>query len=356
MMMKTKMLIRAALIICIAVSHINLYGQAKLAIYRVYTDPDDNSKEISEPYSCGSHFTQVVLPVNQNSTTHWILKNEGNAPLILNESMTISGKDASSFELINSPSLNIQPGELAVFSIKYTYSDFMKKSAFLSIKSNDPEVSNCGILIQGVVGNPSICYCFCNEDQELGENCPWEITGFKSGLSVSEVGCALQDDQICKNNLKLTSICSCDRLVSATNRAALYTDTLTITAGANARQYLTFNQNDDSSSFLDENGKSIGIGTYLGLTNSQGILIVPFYRSASTQVNIKVNGISLISADLCPSLADCTEPAPAPNNNPTTMESIPTLSEWGILLLTLALLVTSLVTLKSRLFSELGNN
>lgn len=338
--MKTKTLIRAALILCIAVCQLNLSSQAKLTLYRVQSE---SNNDISEAFSCGSHFTQVVLPVNEYSTTQWRIKNEGNAPLQLDSAPEITGLHSTSFEIIGSVSGPVAPGNFITFGIRFHYTDFTQKSAFLNISSNDPANPSCGLLLQGVVGNPSICYCFCNEEQELDENCPWESTGFKSGLSVTETGCEGADDNICKKNLSITTLCSCADLTTS-GSTGLYADTLTISAGAERRIFITFNSTSAASSFLDKNGKSITAGTLLGQTDKNGTLKFPFFRKASTKVDIKVNGIAFVSPDSCPDINDCTEPSS--DVNTTAISTIPTLSEWSIILLGLLLFITSAVSIK----------
>jgi hypothetical protein len=136
--------------------------------------------------------------------------------------------------------------------------------------------------------------------------------------------------------------CACKNLNTSGIRP-LFEDTLTVTAGAHVEFTLTDNVTSDTYSFLDVNGKPIHKGTVLGFTNAQGLLHYPFYRDAVTAVKIRVNGVEFISDELCPEAVAC-EPSLLPPGPP---ETVPTLSEWSIILLTLLLMIVGVAAVQS---------
>lgn len=299
-------------------------------------------------YNCGSYFASIVPYVGNgavlSSESTWIIRNLGNENLIITNPISFAEGAPASFEITKLPDNVVPPNGETTFKLKYTVPDITSLSvqnAFLEIFTNDPTSESCGLLLGGSMGINSLCYCFCNEDQELEQICPKEVTGFKAGILVDIEFCQSANGSACAS-MALGDPCACKNL-NISGPRPLFEDTLTVTAGAGVMFTLTDNVTSDTYSFLDVNGDPIPKGTVIGFTNAKGLLHYPFYREAVTAVKIRVNGVEFISSELCPEAVAC-EPSLLP---PPPTEMVPTLSEWSLVLLTLLLMIVGLLKVQA---------
>lgn len=347
--MKTTPLLRAILASIVFI----LYGALGFSQPHIALWLDQGDGDI-QFYNCGSYFASIVPFVGDgaelSSETTWIIRNLGQDDLIITNPISFAEGAPSSFEITKLPDNVVPPNGETTFKLKYTVPDITSlavENAFLEIFTNDPTRESCGLLLGGSMGINSLCYCFCNEDQELERICPAEVNGFKAGILVDIEFCESANGSTC-TSMALGDPCACKNLNTSGPRP-LFEDTLTVTAGAHVEFTLTENVTSDIYSFLDANGDPIRKGTVLGFTDGQGLLHYPFYREAVTAVKIRVNGVEFISAELCPEAVAC-EPSllqPPP-------EPVPTLSEWALYILSLLLLIAGVTVARKESIKALS--
>lgn len=129
---------------------------------------------------------------------------------------------------------------------------------------------------------------------------------------------------------EISDPCSCS---SPFNTATgLYTDVLTV-VNLSPMQIITLQEN--SSGFYDVAGNIIPVGTTF-TANASGELTFTFYRFEGDQVNIVLDNEIFISDSICPTRAFCER-------------EIPTLGQWGLMSLSLLLLIIGTVSYKHNL-------
>ena len=142
-------------------------------------------------------------------------------------------------------------------------------------------------------------------------------------------------NNIAANGTRLDDPCNCNDPLNVPGNAGgyLFHDVLTIATYPNMQIAVA-----SSSGFLDANGVAIPDNTILGMTNGSGILTYDFWHLSNVQATatfITVNNgntIGTFSSDICDA-ASC---------NP-----IPTMSEWGLSILALLLVIVGTVMLKA---------
>lgn len=195
------------------------------------------------------------------------------------------------------------------------------------IYATDPSTLN-SLLAAGVPFSDITSTCF----PAMLKN-PADIPVTANGLSCS---CPLLVlNNIGANGTRIDDPCNCNDPLNVPGNAAgyLFHDVLTIATYPNMQIAVAM-----SSGFLDANGVAIPDNTVLGMTNGSGILTYDFWHLSNVQATATFttinNGstIGSFSSDICDAAA-C---------NP-----IPTLSEWGLSILTLLILIAGTVMLKA---------
>ncbi|MBI4272790.1 choice-of-anchor D domain-containing protein, partial [Candidatus Uhrbacteria bacterium] len=99
----------------------------------------------------GTEVNLETIEVGKKKETAFVLKNVGSQDLKLVHNspiIAIEGQDANEFSLLKDPSSSLKPGESSEFSILFTPKSQGKKSARISIKSNDPSQETYTIVLK----------------------------------------------------------------------------------------------------------------------------------------------------------------------------------------------------------------
>ena len=218
--------------------------------------------------------------------------NEGTDTLEVNSTDLVNGSQGYEIDLLGlTGTIKIAPNHELQIIVKFIASSYSNQSDQLVISSND--------LI-----SPSCEFSF-------------------------EVGIAL--------NFDIADPCSCDNIISATNAFGyLFRDTLLLTTSGGM---LTWNlvANNNLNGFVDMTGSPIMPPLNFGTTNGDTIRYV-FYRFPNEVVNIDLNAGNFTSTGSC--AGTCVIP---------TTPSIPTLSQWGIIILFIILMCIGVVGIQSKI-------
>jgi len=116
----------------------------------------------------------------------------------------------------------------------------------------------------------------------------------------------------------------------------LYTDALVV-SGLAGGQTVSLDANNNMDGFIDPStGQSFVVGVTFGPAPGDGTITIPFQRAEGAVADIIIGGTAFISPEACPDRADCLAAA------------IPTMGEWGLMILALLLLIVSVVKIKDQ--------
>ena len=335
------------LVACIEVS----FSQGSLSIS---IDQSDGS---TESLACGSFYT-TLLPhedFDANQTLKedtWTLTNDGNDDITIQLPLTFSQGASTFLRIRTQPQAVLAPGESTSFVTSYRYNANDDGTGFLPITTDSPVNGTCGFLLKGALETASLCLCFCAGDNEISEVCPYGVDGYITGISIEEETCESNPTNLDCSSISFAGSCNCGNLTTVGD-LDLYKDTLIVSGLSGTDIILTENIDSEENSFLNINAAPMRRGTLLGSINTRGIVEIPVYRRPNTPVNVVLNGVRFRSEAICPAVSDCV----ADQGNEATiatdnMESIPTLSEWSIILLGLILMIISLVAVRSQIILQ----
>lgn len=334
-----------------------LTAQPKMTLWRVQNDHNLNNQSAisheAEEYACGAYYFFVSDGVAEST---WSIKNEGTSNLELRLPLGFDPNSATSMEINLQPSKAIlAPGEETHFKIQYDFygvhGDF-----FLDIESNDPVNGSCGLLVGG---NVLACTCYCvpqsvveldltsSDVSGVQQNrgiCSKTI-GAAAGIPLSDMPCdpvvtavnttgigpAAAVGDAC-NPITIADPCSCDNTITVGGQL-LYRDTLTVTTTPGS----TLTLSDNDLGFLDNTGSPIMAGTTLGVGDATGVVAFVFYRNPGEGLNIRVNGLPFITANICPDANLC---------DTMVADPIPTMGQWTLVCLALFILIFSVVAIR----------
>jgi len=118
-----------------------------------YSNPATGYAKILEPdiqLICDTHSFNKILIGETSNPNHCIIKNIGNSELSINSLTIISNScHQDSFEIENDQCNNIQPGSHCNFDILFHPTSLEKCSSNISIKSNDPDISDLNTSFEG---------------------------------------------------------------------------------------------------------------------------------------------------------------------------------------------------------------
>jgi len=158
---------------------------------------------------------------------------------------------------------------------------------------------------------------------------PWSGTGGCSGEIVEEKLVTIVAE------ISPTDPCSCSSPYDEVTM--LYTDALVV-SGLAGGQTVSLDANNNMDGFIDPStGQSFVVGATFGPAPGDGTITIPFQRAEGAVADITIGGTAFISPEACPDRAEC--PAAA----------IPTMGEWGLMILALLLLIVSVVKIKDQI-------
>ncbi len=338
-----------SLAILVFISSSYLFAQPSATLWRIIGE--DHESNPPEFYECGEFY--YFVGSEETVQTHWSIRNDGDETLVLALPLTLTAESSDHFSIIGQPTTaSLAPSEEAHFSLQYARSE-VDGQAYLTIDSNDPNHSECGLLLDG--GDVSICFldvplakndiakdlqeeycpeeciqCICRQGK-LEEICLnfWQANGIRASGIIQNFGpCPIGDIEMgmdfdCEA-IKISDPCLCENLITNAAGTQIFRDTLKVTGAPGINLILSMN----TSSFLDINENPIMAGMFLGVIPPNGIFQYVFYRQPGDVVNISVNGESFVS-ETCLEVIDCA--------------IIPTMPQWALIVFSLILLSLGVV-------------
>lgn len=332
----------------------SVFTQPDLTLWRIDESVHttlEHDNELVEFYDCGSRYYAIIRDESAEHITTWSIRNDGNAELTFDLPLTFTGA-SERFSIVDQPSVGtLRANEEVHFTVKYEGVE-SEEYAFLSLNSNDPAENNC---VYAFDAGSSSNACVCDGNNEVLNIFTKQIGG-TTGILISSGGGCPSDGTSCQP-ISIVDPTNCGQLFTTTSGIQLFADTLTITAASGINSFFLL-ANNIPTGFVDENGNPYmagstqfnrstalfaPVGAISTLTEpSPGVYKIPFYRLPNTQVDISLNGTPFISSGFAPTLDSC---APA--------QLIPTMSEWGLIILGLSMLILGLLAIEKGLVYKL---
>lgn len=333
---------------------LSLFCQPDLTLWRVDgSAPHDHVS--AEFYACGSQYYAVGEGPDVESISSWSIGNDGDAELVFELPLRFEGA-SERFTVVEQPTTNtLQPGEEVFFEIRYEQIE-IDAFAFLVLNSNDPTEQNCSYAFDGgSIGDPDIPpLCVCDGNNEVviidifGEGI---VGGIFIGGGLSDIDCPAEGTPC--QPISLDDPTDCSQLITTPEGVDLFRDVLTITSIPNAPPIFVLTANNNSDGFLDMDGNPYASPTFFVVEGfgaadesvnfvqsltmvAPGVFELPFYRAPGSTVDIALSGTPFMSDSAAPTLESCQASA------------IPTVSEWGVMILALILLLFGIVLIRNR--------
>ena len=351
-------LLRSIIAVLLLFSYCTAFSQPDLTLWRLeesvheHTQHDD---DLTEFYDCGSRYYAIIRDTEAEHITTWSIKNEGDAELVFDLPLHFTGA-SERFTIVEQPAVNVlQPNEEVLFKVEYEGIE-SASYAFLILNSNDPAEQSCAYAFDaGSVVASTACTCDGNNEvldiftKQIGGS-----TGILIGSTVSGIACPPEGTDC--QPMSITDPTDCSQLTTTTGGADVFQDVLTINAVPGLTCFALI-ANNTADGFLDPDGMAYpalanGFTLFIkqGLFDNQspgpdgviattlvevspGVYQIPFLRAPGSSVDISLNGTPFMSASAAPTVASCTQ-------------VVPTLSEWGMIVLALLLMIFGLAAIR----------
>ncbi|HMQ06166.1 MAG TPA: hypothetical protein PKC30_02640 [Saprospiraceae bacterium] len=165
------------------------------------------------------------------------------------------------------------------------------------------------------------------------------------GMPFTEAACSL-DECISISSITLNDPCDCNNPDNIVENDVIvrFHDVLIISGTGMVGEEIVLTANNNVGGFTDASGMDYPLGEILGQVDMDGNFNIAFefYREPGAEVDIEVEGFMFTSA-AC-SLSICDDPA-----------AIPTLNQWGALILTLAFSILAILGIRQKTFTLMYN-